>query len=213
MNPTPAGSGKDPHDEAQRLLPWLTSGTLPEDERARVEQHVQHCASCQADLAWERTLRSAGQPEAPPIDPGAALRKLAPRLDHPGKRTGILARWTQAFAANDSRWLRTIAMAQLGVIAGLALLLLRPGDDASYRTLGAAAHAPGNLVVVFDPRTPERELRRILHRSGARVVDGPTVTEAYVLSVPAPQAGEALARLRSEPSVTLAEPLAAESRP
>jgi anti-sigma factor RsiW len=213
MNASPAGSGEDPHEEAQRLLPWLLSGTLPDDEREQVEEHLHNCLRCQADLAWERNLRDAGQAEAPPIDPGAAFRRLAPRLGQPAQRRGILPRWKQALAANDSHWLRTVAVAQLGVIAALALLLLRPADDASYRTLGAATSAQGNLVVVFEPRTPERELRRILQHSGARIVDGPTVTEAYVLAVPAGQAGQALRQLRSEPSVTMAQPLAPESRP
>ena len=31
-------------------------------------------------------------------------------------------------------------------------------------------------------------MRRILQASGARVVDGPTVTDAYVLALPAAQA-------------------------
>jgi hypothetical protein len=63
------------------------------------------------------------------------------------------------------------------------LLLARPGDDnASYRGLGATGHAQGNVVVAFNPDTPERELRRILQAAEARVVDGPTVTDAYVLA-------------------------------
>ena len=68
-------------------------------------------------------------------------------------------------------------------------------------------------MVVFRPDTPEREMRRILQASGARVVDGPTATDAYLLAVPAAQAAPALARLRAERAVTLAQPLAAGARP
>ena len=53
----------------------------------------------------------------------------------------------------------------------------------------------------------------VVRASGARMVDGPTVTDAYVLSVPAAKATDALARLRAEPSVRLAQPLAAGDRP
>jgi hypothetical protein len=81
-----------------------------------------------------------------------------------------------------------------------------------YITLGARPAALGNLVVSFEPGTPERELRRILQVSGARIVDGPTDVGAYVLSVPAAQAEPALQRLRAEPAVTLAEPLAGDGR-
>jgi cysteine synthase len=96
----------------------------------------------------------------------------------------------------------------------LALLLVRPGDDnASYRALGAAGQAQGNVVVAFKPDTPERELRRILQAAGARVVDGPTVTGAYVLAVPQSRQAATLGRLRAEPAVTLAQSLGTESRP
>jgi hypothetical protein len=213
MNRSHARSGLDPHEDAQQLLPWLLAGTLEGDELAMMENHVQSCPLCQADLAWERKLRAAGAAAAPAIDPDHALAKLLPRLEPPAARAGLVERFRRAFAANDSTWLRTLAAAQLGIITALALLLVIPRIDSSYRTLGGASQPVGNLVVVFDPRTPEQELRRILQENGARVVDGPTVTDAYVLAVPAPRAGDALRRLRGESSVTLAQPLAAGSRP
>ena len=79
--------------------------------------------------------------------------------------------------------------------------------------LGAAPAAQGQAVVVFRPETPEGELRRIVRASGARIVGGPTVTDAWVLAVPEAQGASLLARLRAEPAVLLAEPLAREGRP
>jgi anti-sigma factor RsiW len=213
MNRSHARSGKDPHEQAQLCLPWLLSGTLEGEELAEVEAHVNTCSRCQADLAWERTLRGAGTPPAPALDADAALQRLMPRLDQAQARPGFLGRWKNVFAANDRAWLRGVAAAQLAVIAMLALLLAQPRDLADYRTLGTPAHAGASLVVVFDPGTPERELRRILQDSGARVVDGPTVTGAYVLDVPPAATQRALRQLRGEAAVTLAQPLAAESRP
>jgi hypothetical protein len=52
-------------------------------------------------------------------------------------------------------------------------------------------------------------LRRILRGAGARVVDGPTESNAYVLDVPAERRMLALQRLRAERAVVLVEPLAA----
>ena len=94
----------------------------------------------------------------------------------------------------------------------LGLAVARPGadDEGRYRTLSSRAAAQGtqgNLVVSFDPATPERELRRILQASGARVVDGPTASDAYVLAVAPAQAAPVLRRLRAESAVTLAERL------
>jgi len=45
-----------PHEEAQRLLPWLVNGTLTADEVKLVEAHVSECAECRADLQAERQL-------------------------------------------------------------------------------------------------------------------------------------------------------------
>jgi acyl-CoA synthetase (AMP-forming)/AMP-acid ligase II len=79
---------------------------------------------------------------------------------------------------------------------------------ARYHTLaGVAALAAGNVVVIFRPDTRERELRATLEASHARVVDGPTAADAYVLRVPASQRLAALATLRARPDITLAEPI------
>ncbi len=105
--------------------------------------------------------------------------------------------------------------AQFAVIAGLALLLARPDDHAaSYHVLGAASHAAaGNLVVVFKPETTEQTMRRLLQANDARVVDGPTETAAYLLSVPAANRAHALASLRAEPAVALVESLDSGAAP
>jgi cysteine synthase len=102
----------------------------------------------------------------------------------------------------------------LAAIGVLAVMLVRPDTNAgAYRALGAAQRAAGDAVVVFQPDTTEREMRRILQASGARVVDGPTVTSAYVIALPETQAPAALAHLRAEPAITLAQPLGAAGRP
>ena len=116
--------------------------------------------------------------------------------------------WWRTAAANQPSWLRWTVAAQWVAIVGLGALLLRPDTDpAPYRVLGSAASNGGNLVVIFQPTTSERELRRILQAQGARVVDGPTVTDAYLLSVPAANRDRALQALHAEPAVKLAEPL------
>ena len=68
------------------------------------------------------------------------------------------------------------------------------------------------LVVTFRPDTTEAELRRIVRGSGARIVGGPTVTNAWLIGADG-QLDPVLARLRAEPAVTLAEPLSMDGRP
>jgi anti-sigma factor RsiW len=212
MNRSTADSGRAVHAEVQLLLPWLLAGTLEGAELAMVQEHIGSCEQCRADLARERKLRAAGNLAPPALDPDQALARLLPRLEPQAAPAAALPR--RPPAANDGHWLRALAAAQLGVIAVLALLLAVPGQErAGYRGLGASAPVQGNLVVVFDPATPERELRRIVQASQARVVGGPTVTDAYVLAVPPAQAGAALRRLRAEPGVRLAQPLGPEGQP
>lgn len=196
------------HEAAQLLLPWLLAGTLDGAELAMVQNHLQGCAQCQADLAWQRKLRTMAPAPDAAFDANRAFAQLLPRLP---PRLGVLDRCRTAAAANGA-WLKWTAAAELAVIGVLSVLLLGH-DDADYRAMGAAGRTDANAVVMFRPDTTEREMRRVLQASGARVVDGPTVTDAYVLVLPASQASAALARMRAERAVTLAQPLAAGGRP
>jgi hypothetical protein len=115
--------------------------------------------------------------------------------------------WWRVAAANQPSWLRWAVAAQCVLIVGLAALLMRPQPAAEYHVLGAGAASGANLVVVFQPNTSERELRGLLQAQNARVIDGPTVTDAYLLSVPTERRAQALQALRGASAVKLAEPL------
>lgn len=216
------------HREAQELLPWFANGSLAGTELERVQAHLRSCAACRADLATLHTLRAAGEVHgpAPGLQSGAhaeaALARLLPELDAavalpraPTLQT--MPGWRARLAANDARWLRVALALQCCVIAVLAGVLLRPaasGETQSgpYRALGTVPGAQGTLVVRFKPEAPERELRRIVLESGARVVGGPTVTGAWMLGTTEAPATVA-ARLRAQPAVTLAEALGAGEPP
>ena len=93
------------------------------------------------------------------------------------------------------------------------LLLIQPRPSADYRTLSApAARVDGNILVLFRPQISEVELRAILARASARLADGPTATGAYVLDVEPGRREAAIAALRAQPGVMLAQPLDADPR-
>lgn len=216
------------HEEAQSLLPWLANGSLAGAEQERVQAHLQGCAECRGDLALLHTLRAAGTGDmaasatpAGDADADAAFARLLPRLDaapEPAAMPDVANHVAQPGpAANDRNWLRIAVGVQFCAIVVLGLMLVRaPGGTGAhadaYRVLGAGEAARHGLVIAFNPDTPERDIRRIVLASGARIVGGPTATGAWLLDTgQAPQA--ALQRLRAEPAVTLAEPLDAQGAP
>lgn len=202
------------HQAMQELLPWYVTGTLSGDELAQVEEHLNGCKQCQSDVDWQRKLQAAvNLPHQAVPDVEQALARLRSQLDasqRTAKRHALsaLSDFLAGMARGNPPWMRWALAAQLAVIVGLGVLLMpQYGQIAAYRALGMSKNTIGNVVVVFKPETTEQELRRILHASGARVVDGPTVTDAYLLKVADPQLPQALKGLRSEPNVVLAESL------
>jgi len=217
------------HAEAQRLLPWLLTGRLEDDERAWLEAHVSGCGDCRNELEQLRVLRDAcAQVEDAHADAGVAVfgearpgdagspeadrgwRRLRPLLQP--SRTLREHAW-RAPAARRPRWLRWAVAAQAATLAALAFALWQPPAPARYRTLGATPPAAtGNLVIAFDPHLDEADLRRLLLASQARIVDGPNDAGAYVLSVPSARLPMVRDALRAAPGVTLVAALGPASR-
>jgi hypothetical protein len=88
-----------------------------------------------------------------------------------------------------------------------------PGTPSTFRTLAAPpppAAGEGLAVrAVFSPTASEEELRRLLLAAGARFAGGPSPAGVYTLEVAGDpeEAAAALARLRRDPRVELAEPV------
>ena len=209
-----------PHQIAFELLPWLVNGTLSEAESAQVEQHIAGCAACRRERDWLQQLSGAYVESDTLVDVEQALARLEPRLalENPPEPRPVrpaqissTVDWLRKLVAVEGNWLRLAFAMQLGVIIALGWALA-VREPPAYRTLGSGARAQGSIVVVFDPATRERDLRRILTAAGARVVDGPTATNGYMLDVGdgSGAIARALKVLRAERSVILAQPLVAE---
>lgn len=197
----------DGHWELQRLLPWYVTGRLDAAERARVEAHLAACEECQEEVRFERALSETVKDL--PLDAEVGWRRLERRLKaEPPRRTGMAASRMARTGVAWAGWaVAACALAAAG-IAFMARVPAQPPASGQYHALGAAQSVtPGNLVVMFRPETPERTIRAELTAVNARIVDGPTAADAYVLQVPAAQRAGALARLRVRPNIVLAEPV------
>lgn len=212
MTDTPL-SFNERHEAAQQLLPWFVTDRLDPAERASVAAHVETCEACRADLAAERALAAAvaGQRD----DALPAWERVAARLDAkpivstpaPRRRTRDPFAGLRRAAARPST-LRWVVAAQFAAVLVLGASVATEPRPAPYRVLGDAPSArAGNVLAMFRPQTTEARFREALQASGARLVDGPTTAHAYVLEVPGGAGGAALARLRRDPEVTMAEPI------
>jgi hypothetical protein len=212
---------EDAHRDVQSLLPWYLAGGLNETELAQVKAHLSRCAECQADVRAEPRL--AASIADLPIGAAAldvehgwsrisrALEQAAPR------RAPFAARIARLVArrptpVRPSRaptpWLGWALAAQFCLLLVLSLALWRSEQPSRYHTLGAApVSAAANVVVMFRPQTAEKDFRAILRSNDARLVGGPTETDAYLLHVSSVDRAKVLARLRRQSQVVLAEPV------
>ena len=209
------------HRDASELLPWLVNGSLGGAERDSVERHVRECVTCRRELEATRTLQAAAASEE--RDPAvlSALARLRVRLDE--EDAGWLGRLRYASGRGwraAQPWVRGTLAVQFGLILllGGALtgaLLSERSTAPLYRTLSDAAAPASNrsaVVVVFRADTTEEEMRRLLQRLDARVVDGPSSIGAYTVAVREEQRAAVLGLLRADPVVMLAEPAPVQGR-
>jgi anti-sigma factor RsiW len=211
-----------PHAAVQRLLPWYFTGRLDTAELVIVEAHLAQCPECRAELEAEPQLLQAGDGARVAVDEGwARLRaRLAGELpvtapapsttatpERPPRRRGWMApAWRAAARLPDRAWAAP-ALLSMALLVAIGVTL-RPGAPlAEYHGLSAPVETGATAVVRFKPDATEAQIRRSLNDSGARLVDGPTVSDAYVVRLPREHYAAALDKLRREPGVALVEAL------
>ena len=214
--------------EAARLLPWLVTGRLAADEAARVESHVAGCPICRDDLAVQRELRALMHAdERLEYSPQPSLQKLMTRVDELEREIDApepaYALAVATPRATVPRWMIAAVLLQ-GVGLGLLGVMLwdrspSRADPATYVTLSATQSVQepaAHLRVVFAPAMTAGNIAQLLGAVRAQVVAGPSGAGAYTIALypdsAAPQSIDAsLARLRADPGVLFAEPVAGTS--
>jgi anti-sigma-K factor RskA len=201
----------DPHETAQRLLPWYVTGTLDAAEHRLVEDHLAHCAECAAELAGEERLRA--EVAALPDAPAGQWEKLRDRALASAASSRRGASWWSALPTGRRIALAAASQAAL-VLLGIGVYdRLRQPAEGAYHTLSAPeakGAQGGNIIVIFRPDSPEQAFRATIDAVGARLVDGPTAAGAYVLAVPDGRREAALAMLRKRADIVLAQPIDGE---
>lgn len=193
------------HEEADALLPWYATGEIEPRDRAIVESHLATCGECREQLALERRLVDEFQTHSPEVDSG--WDRLRGRIQGPKRPADKFGSAVQEMWQLLTRpAVAALAAAELAIIAigGAVLSFSQP----AYQALGsAAAPASANALVMFRSTATEREIGAALKASGAKVVGGPSPTDAYMLHIPLGHRQAAIARLQSSQVVKLAQPI------
>jgi anti-sigma factor RsiW len=153
------------------------------------------------------TVRAARAPRhqsANLANAASAPRRPARFTQRVSARVGAAGRAMRAAPG----WVGWAIAAQFAVLMIGGTMVQSPPQAEAYHALGAAPQAQdGNIMVIFKPDTSERNLRETLRAIDARIVNGPTPADAYLLHVAASGRVAALAHLRARADIVLAEPL------
>jgi anti-sigma factor RsiW len=211
-------------------------GELPAARRRDVElalaadEALADAARCQADSRMSHQY-AFDQLDLPPVPEDLclqieALAAMAMASDSAAvDQPGVALRWGQRahggatlfdrLRSSLQPWLGWIVVGQFSALALLVgTLVLAPRAEApqQFRLLGASTPAAPaadaiTVVILFDGRISEGALRQVLSNAGARIVNGPTESGAYILKLPAAQSALAIDTMRHQPGVTLVEPM------
>jgi hypothetical protein len=198
----------DAHRETQELLPWYVTGQIDPADRSRVEGHLADCAGCQAELRLE--MRLSQEVAAMPMELELGWLDLRQRLHiRPSVWSRVKSHVRNLWNGLESgEYVRWAVAGQMAFLLLLVSVISGPDRTAPYHTLSSANVArPGNVIVMFKPETAEGQLRHMLDAAGARLVDGPTPAGAYLLFVKPDRRPAALATLRADGDVLMAEPI------
>jgi anti-sigma factor RsiW len=216
--PNPIETEIQPHHDAEELLPWYVTGRLEGDELANFETHLSSCAHCRRQLAFERRMVEEFAGLTPEIDTGWA--RLKQRLEAPEplaaeQRAPAHIGWWGKMASDAAAFWQTLtrpvvaalATAQVAFVA-IAGTILFSLSQPSYQALGSAPPPQSaNVIAMFRADTTEAQMRDLLRANRATLVGGPTSADAFLLRVAPAARAQALAKLRSDRHVLMAQPI------
>ncbi len=216
------------HREMWDLLPWYVNGTLKEDERKTVDQHLKTCELCRKEA--ERCSQIAATVRHADATPASSasdqfarlmaevdtLTELEPAEGRGGHRlltglSNLIDRMSPGV-----RWTLAAQGALILVLSGVLIWQVLPAPEPAYRTLSGTGapqtQAVMRMRLMFAADTLESQIRTLLLELDGRIVNGPSPIGAYTvefrLSGDFSETADSLPRqIREHPGVTLAEPI------
>ncbi len=204
------------HEMVEELLPWYVTQSLRSSESDLVREHLRHCEQCRGEAKLARTLYATAYSTKDfesELDNDYADRtydEINARIDalpSKPKFRRILKKLIPSWG-HPTNWIPSVLAIQYMVIICLGFYLVSHNEEkVVYNALSAPRSAEANIVVVFQHETTITEMQEILQKNGAKIVDGPTASGAYLLSVSDKHIVPVIAHLRQEKTLIMVEPL------
>lgn len=184
----------------ERLVPWYTTGKLSAEDRAFVHDYLARHPRAQVALNWHRDLgalvAARAERHALQVPEMVGWAGLESRLRAERTSTSIQVAVRRAFGARLAAAFRSLraGLAQrpmhalaAALIVGQAVmigaLVNQSRVDTTFSDIrGAEKPSRAVLQVRFKPVAAETDLRDLLYRSGARIIDGPDQLGDYVVA-------------------------------
>ncbi|MDB5987635.1 MAG: hypothetical protein JWR16_2688 [Nevskia sp.] len=206
------------HREAWELIPWVVNGTATPEQNRVVEQHLEDCGDCREELVFQSQLHAAMNPESTrEAVPKPALDRLWQRIDGAAavQLSRTQRRRQRRIDSGFARGLLALVIVEAIGVATLGGALWKRGEAAAhtpvYRTLSTSTETSQHATIhaVLVPSLAVGQLQTLLSASQLQIVGGPSKTGVYAL---APMSSSvdtnmALAQLRADPNIRLAEPI------
>lgn len=186
----------EPQD-VEELLPWYVTGRVSREEARGIEAALKtmpDLADKLAQVQREREAVARASEAVEPVPPETLQRLLqqvettrqwrVPRIEGQGEaRT-----WLRSALRHNAFWQAAFAAACVVVVA-LGVRLYDPPDNLDLA--GSISEASGATVTVrFQPAAAAADIASLLAGLNASIVGGPGTDGAYLVRVPAAQAGD-----------------------
>jgi anti-sigma-K factor RskA len=162
------------------------AGTLDEPERMRVEALLDADPELRARLKWYEAVCDGVVGAQPPLQALPSADQIVARVRgaaRPGS-AGFFAWLTGPALKPAAAFAAVVVVIQAAVIG----TLLGDGRETQATRSGAQQGQAVVFVIAFDPDTTESQIRTLLLKAGATIIDGPRQLGDYRVSVPANRA-------------------------
>lgn len=152
----------------QELLPWYANGTLGPDERQQVEAHLAHCDHCRHELTWLQSVRAQLKTDM---------------VDGPGE-LGLQRLLRDVRSQSQSRptrqwWRPALAAAVVIIAVQFVMIIAAYRQPDTFTPLSGPAATGVVLQVKFAPNATEAQIRTLLQKVHASLIDGPGALGIY----------------------------------